>query len=99
MLKVTSPEILEYRKAIEERKLDLPIWNARFLTCEEAAAYSGIGIKRIRKMALTKGCNFSISNGTQILINREKFDKYMDKVERFRRKRLWQRQKDEINQE
>ena len=26
MLKVSSPEILEYRKAIEERKLDLPIW-------------------------------------------------------------------------
>ena len=49
---------------------------------EEAAAYSGIGIKRLRKMALAKGCNFSISNGTQILINREKFDKYMDKIEK-----------------
>lgn len=33
-------------------------------------------------MALAKGCNFSISNGTQILINREKFDKYMDKIEK-----------------
>lgn len=52
------------------------------ITCEEAAAYSGIGIKRLRKMALAKGCNFSISNGTQILINREKFDKYMDKIEK-----------------
>ena len=82
MLKVTSPEILEYRKAIEERKLDLPIWERKVITCEEAAAYSGIGIKRLRKMGLTKGCNFSISNGTQILINREKFDKYMDKVEK-----------------
>lgn len=82
MLKVSSPEILEYRKAIEERKLDLPIWERKVITCEEAAAYSGIGIKRIRKMALTKGCNFSISNGTQILINREKFDKYMDKIEK-----------------
>lgn len=39
-------------------------------------------IKRLRKMALAKGCNFSISNGTQILINREKFDKYMDKIEK-----------------
>lgn len=82
MLKVTSPEILEYRKAIEERKLDLPIWERKVITCEEAAAYSGIGIKRLRKMALMKGCNFSISNGTQILINREKFDKYMDNVEK-----------------
>ena len=82
MLKVSSPEILEYRKAIEERKLDLPIWERKVITCEEAAAYSGIGIKRLREMELTKGCNFSISNGTQILINREKFDKYMDKVEK-----------------
>ena len=49
MLKVSSPEILEYRKAIEERKLDLPIWERKVITCEEAAAYSGIGIKRIRK--------------------------------------------------
>ena len=82
MLKVSSPEILEYRKAIEERKLDLPIWERKVITCEEAAAYSGIGIKRLRKMALAKCCNFSISNGTQILINREKFDKYMDKIEK-----------------
>ena len=72
MLKVSSPEILEYRKAIEERKLDLPIWERKVITCEEAAAYSGIGIKRLRKMALAKGCNFSISNGTQILINRKR---------------------------
>ena len=49
MLKVSSPEILEYRKAIEERKLDLPIWERKVITCEEAAAYSGIGIKRLRK--------------------------------------------------
>lgn len=39
MLKVSSPEILEYRKAIEERKLDLPIWERKVITCEEAAAY------------------------------------------------------------
>ena len=50
MLKVSSPEILEYRKAIEERKLDLPIWERKVITCEEAAAYSGIGIKRLRKI-------------------------------------------------
>ena len=49
MLKVSSPEILEYRKAIEERKIDLPIWERKVITCEEAAAYSGIGIKRLRK--------------------------------------------------
>lgn len=82
MLKVSSPEILEYRKAIEERKLDLPLWERKVLTCDEAAAYSGIGIRRLRKMALAKGCPFAIANGTQILIAREKFDAYMDKAEK-----------------
>ena len=82
MLKVSSPEILEYRKAIEERKLDLPVCKRMFITSGQPAFYSSIGIKRLRKMALAKGCNFSISNGTQILINREKFDKYMDKIEK-----------------
>jgi len=57
-------------------------WIYRYGNARLSAAYSGIGIKRLRKMALAKGCNFSISNGTQILINREKFDKYMDKIEK-----------------
>lgn len=61
---------------------DLPLWERKVLTCDEAAAYSGIGIRRLRKMALAKGCPFAIANGTQILIAREKFDAYMDKAEK-----------------
>lgn len=70
------------REWFKSRGSDVPLWNRQNLSIEETAAYSGIGIKRLRKMALAKGCNFSISNGTQILINREKFDKYMDKIEK-----------------
>ena len=44
---------------------------------EEITAY-----RRLRKMALAKGCPFAIANGTQILIAREKFDAYMDKAEK-----------------
>lgn len=83
MLRVTSPEILEYRKAIEERKSDLPIWERKVLTFEEAAEYSGIGMTRLRKMASEKNCPFSVCDGNQLLIIREKFDKYMDKVEQI----------------
>ena len=56
MLRVTGSEILEYRKVIEERKKDVPIWERKVLTFEEAAAYSGIGISRLRKMATSKHC-------------------------------------------
>ena len=81
MLRVISEEITAYRRQIDERKNDLPLWERKVLTCDEAAAYSGIGIRRLRKMALAKGCPFAIANGTQILIAREKFDAYMDKAE------------------
>lgn len=71
MLRVISEEITAYRRQIDERKNDLPLWERKVLTCDEAAAYSGIGIRRLRKMALAKGCPFAIANGTQILIARE----------------------------
>ena len=72
MLRVISEEITAYRRQIDERKNDLPLWERKVLTCDEAAAYSGIGIRRLRKMALAKGRPFAIANGTQILIAREK---------------------------
>ncbi len=81
MLRVTGSEILEYRKVIEERKNDVPIWERKVLTFEEAAAYSGIGISRLRKMATSKNCTFAIADTNRLLITREKFDKYMDEVE------------------
>ena len=80
MLKIIGSDILAYRKVIEDRKNDLPIWERKVLTCEEAAAYSGIGIARLRKLALKKGCTFSMKNGTQVFIVREKFDEYIDKA-------------------
>ena len=83
MLKVSSPEILEYRKAIEERKLDLPIWERKVITCEEAAAYSGIGVKKLRQLTKIKQCPFVVSVGTQIYIVREKLDDYTNKKKRI----------------
>ena len=82
MIKVEGKEIADYRKEIENRKSDLPIWERKVLTCDEAAAYSGIGIARLRSMTMKKVCPFAIANGTQILIVREKFDAYMDKAEK-----------------
>lgn len=83
MLRVTGTEILEYRKVIENRKNDLPIWERKVLTFEEAAAYSGIGITQLRKMASSKNCTFSIADGNRLFIVREKFDKYISKIEKI----------------
>ena len=54
MIKVEGKEIADYRKEIENRKSDLPIWERKVLTCDEAAAYSGIGIARLRSMTMRK---------------------------------------------
>ena len=81
MLRVNGEEIIAYRKMLEERKSNVPIWERSVLTFDEAAAYSGIGITRLRKMVSEKKCTFSVSDGSRLLIIREKFDKYMDKVE------------------
>ena len=82
MLKVTSPEILE---SIERFPCHYQLATRAYirkLFPEKNHKGTLKDFKRLRKMALAKGCNFSISNGTQILINREKFDKYMDKIEK-----------------
>lgn len=42
MLRVISEEITAYRRQIDERKNDLPLWERKVLTCDEAAAYSGM---------------------------------------------------------
>ena len=57
---------------------EVPIWEKSNLTLEEAAAYSGIGIHRLRDLSNRKNCNFVLWVGTKRLIKRRMLDKYMD---------------------
>ena len=50
------------------------------LTLEEAAAYSGIGINKLRSMTDSDECKFVLWNGTKRLIKRRKLDEYLDKA-------------------
>lgn len=61
-------------------KLEIPIWEKSNLTLEEAAAYSGIGINKLRKLSDANGCQFVLWNGTKRLIKRRKLDEYTDRV-------------------
>lgn len=62
-----------------ERKI-VPIWEKSNLTLEEAAAYSGIGINKLRKMSDDQRCPFVLWNGTRRLIKRRKLDEYIEKA-------------------
>lgn len=57
----------------------VPIWEKNNLTLEEAAAYSGIGINKLRKLTNDDNCEFVLWIGTKRLIKRKKLDEYIEK--------------------
>lgn len=59
---------------------DIPIWEKSNLTLEEAAAYSGIGMGKLRKITNEKNCNFVLWVGNKRLIKKKLFDKYIEQV-------------------
>ena len=59
---------------------EVPLWEKSNLTLEEAAAYSGIGINKLRNMTDEDRCEFVLWNGSKRLIKRRKLDEYTDKV-------------------
>lgn len=61
-------------------KKDVPIWEKSNLTLEEAAAYTNIGINKLRRMSDREDCSFVLWNGARRLIKRKKLDEYLEKA-------------------
>lgn len=57
---------------------EVPIWEKTNLTLEEAAAYSGIGVNKIRELSNDENCPFVLWVGSKRLIKRKLFDKYIE---------------------
>lgn len=62
------------------RKKEVPIWHKTNLTLEEAAAYSNIGLHKLREITDDEGCSFVLWVGKKRLIKRALFDKYLTTV-------------------
>ena len=60
--------------------IEIPIWEKSNLTLDEAAAYSGIGINRLRKRSDSESCPFVLWVGSKRLIKRRKLDEYLDRM-------------------
>lgn len=58
-------------------KKDVPTWEKANLTVEEASAYSGIGINKIREISNDENCPFVLWVGNKRLIKRKLFDVYI----------------------
>ena len=58
----------------------VPIWEKSNLTLEEAAAYSGIGINKLRTLSDGEHCQCVLWIGAKRLIKRRRLDEYLDKA-------------------
>ena len=57
-----------------DMKYEVPIWEKYCLTLDEAAAYFGIGVNKLREMSDEPNCQFVIFNGSKRLIKRRKLE-------------------------
>lgn len=61
-------------------KKEVPVWEKANLTVEEAAAYSGIGLNKIRELSNDEQCSFVLWVGSKRLIKRRLFDAYIERA-------------------
>ncbi len=59
---------------------NVPIWHKTNLTIEEAAAYSNIGLHKLREITNDEDCQFVLWVGNKRLIKRKMFDKYLMQI-------------------
>ena len=58
---------------------EVPVWEKAALTLEEAAAYSNVGVNRLREISDAENCNFVLWVGKKRLIKRKLFEAFLEK--------------------
>lgn len=58
----------------------IPVGEKYMLTIREAACYFNIGVKKMRRLAEENMGRFSIFSGNRYLINRTKFEQFLDET-------------------
>lgn len=58
----------------------IPISEKYMLTIKEASMYFSIGVKKMRRLAEDNLGRFSVYSGNRYLINRAKFEKFMEET-------------------
>lgn len=59
---------------------EVPICEKMAMTLDEAAAYSNIGINRLRELTEEKNCDFVFFVGKKRMIKRRQFERFIDNV-------------------
>lgn len=68
----------QFKKGMIYMVQKIPIWQKINLTIEEAAEYSNIGVSTLRDRIRTEDYDFVINVGAKKLINRKKFEKFLE---------------------
>ena len=56
----------------------VPVWEKANLSLEEATAYFGIGINKLRDMTNNENCPFVLWNGNKRLIKRKQLERFLE---------------------
>lgn len=64
----------------EQAMKEIPFWLKSNLSLEEAAAYSGIGVNKLRELTNDEQCKFVLWVGNKRLIKRSLFDKFIEQA-------------------
>ena len=56
----------------------VPVWEKANLSLEEAAAYFGIGINKLRDMTNDENCPFVLWNWNKRLIKRKQLERFLE---------------------
>lgn len=59
------------------REFDVRISEKAILSCNEAAAYTGIGVNKLRQMADSPDCNFVLYIGSRRAFKRKLLEEYL----------------------
>lgn len=70
-------EVTDMTKTEKEKMI--PIWERVNLTLEEASAYTGIGIDKLRELSNNKDCDFVLWVGAKRLLRRKQLENHLNK--------------------
>ncbi len=61
-------------------RCEIPVWEKANLTLEEAAAYSGVGINKLRELSDSDDCKFVLWVGRKRLLKRRPLEQYLEQA-------------------
>ena len=65
-------------KKSEQREI-VPVWEKTLLSLEEASAYTGIGVNKLRNMSDDPSCEFVLWVGSRRMLKRTKLEEFVEK--------------------